>query len=113
MPSAPRGPPASVQVARNSLQAAQLEEVSAVTTRDLVRVAKSRAHAAALREWLALARSEPTQLNRLGLSETSTEHLIDLRDKWKNVHDHVSAQRRANPNASVKAALDEAGAPDS
>jgi hypothetical protein len=107
---APRGPPESLQAARQRLQAAQLEEVNALTIRDPVRVAKARAHANAVREWLGMMARERVQLDRLGLSETSPEHLISIRKKWKNWHDHLSAQQRSDPHASIQAALDDASA---
>ena len=107
---APRGPPESLQVARQRLQAAQLEEVDALRLRDTVRVAKARAHATTVREWVGMMTRQGAQLDRLGFSETSSEHLISIREKWKNWHDHLSAQQRSDPHASVKAALDDAAA---
>jgi hypothetical protein len=107
-PGVSRGPPESVKVAQSRLQEAQLEEVSAVRMRDPVRAAKARAQTGAVREWLSLMKREPAQLDPLGLSETSPEHLISLREKWKNWYDHLSAQQRSDPHASVQAAIDEA-----
>ncbi len=75
-----------------------------------MRVAKARAHAGTVREWLSLMTRERAQLDRLGLSETSPEHLLSIRGKWKTWHNHLSAQQRFDPHASVQTALDEAAA---
>lgn len=109
-PPVARGPPESIQAARQRLQFAQLDEVSGVMMRNPLNVAKARAQIATVREWLALQVGEQIQNDRSSFSETSPEHLITIREKWKNWHEHLSAQQRSDPAASVQTALDEAEA---
>jgi hypothetical protein len=106
--AAPRGPPESAQIARQRLQAAHLEELSAETLRDPLRLAKARAEAAASSEWLAMLFDDPPDADRLGFSKTSSEHLLSVRDGWKNWVEHLSAEKRSNPAASVEPLIEKA-----
>src|SRR5205085_612575 len=74
-----RGPPTSVESAIDQLQSAHLDEFKAITQRDAVEIAQTRAKAATTREWLRLTLDERPTADRLGLSETRTEHLLKLR----------------------------------
>jgi hypothetical protein len=106
--SAPtRGPPASVEMARDQLRIAHLDELKAVTRRDAVAIAQARAKATTTREWLRhTGTARPA--DRLGLSETPTEHLHELRDGWRKWRARLVIEQQSLPaSASVDIQLKE------
>lgn len=107
-PASTRGPPASDAAARDQLRAAHFDELNAVTRRDAVAIARSRARAATTREWLRLTQAK-RPADKLGLTETSTEHLQELRDGWQKWHARLIVEQQSlPPNASVELQIKEA-----
>ncbi len=104
-----RGPPDSAGIARNQLQTAHLDELSATMRRDPVAIAQSRARAATSRKWLNAAFKDRLVADKFGFSETSTEHLLNVRDGWQNWHDRLVVEKQAlSPSAAVDLQLKEA-----
>lgn len=106
--SVPRGPPVSIDAARNQLRAAHFDELNAVTRRDALAVAESRARALTTREWLRHAQTG-RPADKLGLAETSTEHLQKLRDGWQQWRARLVVEQQTLPDtASVELQIKEA-----
>jgi hypothetical protein len=103
-PPPTRGPPATVEAARDQLRAAHFEELSATTRRDAVAVARSRAKAATTREWIGREQAG-RPADRLGLAETPTEHLNELHDGWRKWHSRLVVEQQTLP-ASASAELE-------
>lgn len=95
-----RGPPDSVQIAQNQLQTAHLDELKATTLRDPVAIAESRARAVTSREWLSRSLKDSPAADKFGFSETSTEHLLNIRDEWQNWYDRLVIEKHP-PSASA------------
>jgi hypothetical protein len=104
-----RGPPASIDEALNRLRSAQFEELTAVTRRDAVRIAKARADLTMNREWLRLARQNAPATGEYGLSATSTEELSYLREGWQKWYAELIVEQQSPPgNASVDLEINQA-----
>jgi hypothetical protein len=98
--STPRGPPASIDAARDQLRAAHFDELNAITRRDSLTVAESRARALTTREWLGHAQAG-RPADRLGLVETSTEHLQKLRDGWQKLYARLVVEQQTLPDTAL------------
>lgn len=110
-PSVSRGPPASFQDAEQQLRSGHLEELSAVTLRDPIAIAKARARSAVCRQWVALVYGDLPETDRLGFSATSTEHLVELRGRWSDWRQRLERELQTRPDdSSVEAQLKEASA---
>lgn len=107
-PTVPRGPPTSVEAARDQLRVAHFDELNAVMRRDALAIAESRARAVTAREWLGHV-SGVRPADRLGLDETPTEHLKKLRDGWQKQHARLVVEQQTLPEtASVELQIKEA-----
>lgn len=92
-----RGPPTSFQSAEQELRAAHVDEFTAITRRDPVDVARARARAVSYSEWLSLNFGNLPANDRFGFSATSTEHLMRLRNAWRDYLIHLNTERQAHP----------------
>lgn len=104
-----RGPPPTVEEGLARIRSAQFDELTAVTRRDPVAIAKARAKLAANREWLRLASEDRPITSELVLSETSTEELLNLREGWQNWQANLMVEQQSpSHNASVDFQIKEA-----
>ena len=104
-----RGPPDSADIARSQLQAAHLDELNATVRRDTIAIAESRARAVTSRKWLSVAFNDRPAADKFGFSETPTEHLLNVRDRWQNWHNRLVFEKQSlQASAAVDLQLREA-----
>lgn len=108
-PPTARGPPKSIEEGLTQLRTAQIDELTAVSRRDALAIARARAKMTTNREWLRLAFEDRPITNQLALSETSTEELINLRKGWQEWYAKLIVEQQSpSHNGSVDLQINEA-----